>query len=659
MIQRFPSVTLGWTLVLVFILVARSMGTNQMLGSTFLGGSEKDGHFFTGTGRDSQGNIFVAGRTTSSDCPAQPGCFDQSFNGGVEDVFVAKFNADLSTLLAATYLGGSSYDGHWPGVDLAIDQNDNVFVVCLSYSSNFPNAVNVRSGVSDIVIAKLDNNLVDVLASRYVGGTSVENWPQLAVDQSGNVVVSGTTASTDFPNTLFGYQSSHAGSGPTPYPGDLFIAKFSNDLSTPLTATFLGGPGDEWADEMLVDNEGRIYLTGYTTSSSFPTSPGAYQAYFAGGLFDCFVSILSADLTSLEGSTMIGGSEMDFTYGLALDESGNVLVSGHTNSSNYPTRPGAYNGTLSGSDDVFISKFDPTLENLLASTFFGATGWENSTTLAVNSRGDILVGGNSHYALGLPTTPGTFDETYNGSWDNFIAVFNDDLSILRATTLIGGSHKEIACDIVFDDNDNVYLTAITESPNYPVVSTSYDPIFNGAGGTWDFNDGDTYGGDIVVTMLPSGYFTPVDTDGDGHLDFVDNCPAVSNQDQVDTDLDGDGDVCDDDDDDDGVVDGIDNCQYVVNPGQEDSDNDQIGNACCCLGSVGDANCSGDNTPTVSDIGTIVDFLFITGAPLCCPLEADANQSGGADPQGSDITVGDIGRIVDRLFITGSLLPECL
>jgi len=113
-------------------------------------------------------------------------------------------------------------------------------------------------------------------------------------------------------------------------------------------------------------------------------------------------------------------------------------------------------------------------------------------------------------------------------------------------------------------------------------------------------------------------------------------------------------------DSDGVPDYIDNCRLVYNPAQQDSDGDGTGDACCCVGFVGDVNGDGNAEPTISDVSVLVDHLFVSGLPLGCYKEADANGSGGADPAPDDITISDIGTLIDYLFITGSALglSEC-
>jgi hypothetical protein len=216
------------------------------------------------------------------------------------------------------------------------------------------------------------------------------------------------------------------------------------------------------------------------------------------------------------------------------------------------------------------------------------------------------------------------------------------------------SHNDIDLDYVLDAVDNC--------PQVPNPNQ-------------DDTDGDGYG-DLCDNCT--------DTDGDyagdpGYPNTgdpecpLDNCPDVPNLFDPDDDLDGYGNACDvcpghdDDADDDGDdwANGCDNGPDDFNPGQVDLNQDGVGDICegCCEGTVGDANGSGEDVPTIGDVTVMIDALFIgeNWAVIECLTEADLNQSGGNDPQTSDITIGDVSYLIDYLFITGEGLglPECL
>jgi hypothetical protein len=178
------------------------------------------------------------------------------------------------------------------------------------------------------------------------------------------------------------------------------------------------------------------------------------------------------------------------------------------------------------------------------------------------------------------------------------------------------------CDICpgFDDNlDDDGDTHPNDCDNCPQTANA------------DQADSDSDGVGNVCDNCPSqANADQLNSDGDSFGNVCDNCPTVTNQDQYDSDGDGHGNPCD-------------NCPYVYNPGQEDVNGDDIGDACCCIGLTGNADCSESEEPDISDITTIIDYLYISHRPLCCPGEADADGSGG-DPDISDIT-----RIIDFLY----------
>ncbi len=184
-------------------------------------------------------------------------------------------------------------------------------------------------------------------------------------------------------------------------------------------STFIGGSGNDRVNAIAVDGSGHAYVTGYTYSSNFPTTSGAYDQTHNGGS-DVFVVKLNSNGSSLIYSTFIGGSSYDYGYGLAVDGSGHAYVTGYTYSSNFPTTSGAYDQTHNGSDDVFVVKLNSSGSGLMYATFLGGSNDDRGYGLAVDGSGHAYVAGGV-YSTNFPTTSGAYDQTYNGGlYDAFV-----------------------------------------------------------------------------------------------------------------------------------------------------------------------------------------------------------------------------------------------
>jgi len=199
-----------------------------------------------------------------------------------------------------------------------------------------------------------------LLASTFLGGYDWDEGHSIAIDGGGDVYVTGYTESLNFPTTTGAYDTSHNGGY---YGDDVFVSKFNSGLTSLLASTFLGGTGGygEVGNSIAIDGGGNVYVTGYTGSSNFPTTTGAYDTSY-NGYSDVFVSKFNSGLTSLLASTFLGGSAWDEGHSIAIDGGGNVYVTGQTLSSDFPTTTGAYDTSHNGGYyDVFISKLDGNL----------------------------------------------------------------------------------------------------------------------------------------------------------------------------------------------------------------------------------------------------------------------------------------------------------
>jgi hypothetical protein len=469
----------------VFVSKLNSSLTS-LLSSTFLGGGPGYNYAYS-LAIDSGGNVYVAGETASSDFPTTPGAYDTTLNNvsgaGIYDAFVSKLDSSLTSLLSSTFLGGGYSEEAY---SLAIDSGGNVYVAGGTASSDFPTTPGAYdttlNGYSDAFVSKLNSNLTSLLSSTFLGGGPYwDRASSIAIDSGGNVYVAGNTDSFGFPTTPGAYDTTF-NSGCGPYTIDAFVSKLNSSLTSLLSSTFLGGSCSDYPYFLAIDSGGNVYVAGYTYSADFPTTLGAYDTTFNNveDYSDAFVSKLDSSLTSLLSSTFLGGGHYDYAYSLAIDSGGNVYVAGYTYSFDFPTTPGAYDTTLNGNTDAFVSKLDSSLTSLLSSTFLGGSRsdypFSSAIDLAIDSGGNVYVTGSTD-SFDFPTTPGAYDNTKNpwtdGYPEAFVSRFDGNLS---ASPLIIG-HSPTSFSFI----------ATRGGSNPPNQSLS---IWNAGGGTlsWSVSD---------------------------------------------------------------------------------------------------------------------------------------------------------------------------
>ena len=223
------------------------------------------------------------------------------------------------------------------------------------------------------------------------------------------------------------------------------MSKFDSTGTTLLYSTYLGGSGNDLAEDMAVDSAGNVFLIGRTTSHDFPTTPGAYNRTFNGGATDFYVAKLSASGSSLVYSTFVGGSDTDLGLGIAVSSTGEAYVTGTTLSSDFPTTAGAFDRTFHGRQDALVAKLDAAGANLIYSTFLGGADVDVGESVAINSLGQAHVSGFTD-SSDFPTTPGAFDTTFNGGFftgqDLWVAKLDAGGGNLLYSTYLGGSGLE-------------------------------------------------------------------------------------------------------------------------------------------------------------------------------------------------------------------------
>ncbi|MEM4326318.1 MAG: SBBP repeat-containing protein, partial [Candidatus Pacearchaeota archaeon] len=472
----------------------------QLWWATFYGGSGYDAPMSIDI--DNGGNVFVVGYTTSLNFPTQnAGTFFQGIFAGVNDAFMLKFN-NSGILLGATYYGGSGDDiAH----SLAIDGAGNVFIAGHTNSPNFPVQnggtffQGVWAGFYDAFILKFDNSGI-LLWATYYGGSGDDDAYFLITDGNGNVFVTGTTNSSNFPVQNAGTFFQGVGAGFY----DAFISKFDN-AGNLLWATYYGGSAEDMGSSISTDAAGNVFITGFTKSGDFPTQNAGtfFQGTYAGsggnnGLWYGDAFILKFDNAgNCLWATYYGGSGDDWGSSIAIDGSGNVFIAGRTESFNFPTQNAGtfFQGSISGNVDAFILKFD-NVGNRLWATYYGGSGNECyyygiMDHLAIDNCGNIYLSfetstTNFPYLVNS-CDAGYYDNTYNGGGHDVVISFFSNNGTLLWCTYFGGDGDDFRTPLAIDVNNNLFAsgewTQVNNSASYPTTAPGggsyYDPIFNG------------------------------------------------------------------------------------------------------------------------------------------------------------------------------------
>jgi len=393
--------------------------------STYLGGNgntgDDAGHAIA---VDAVGNAYVTGETNSTNFPTTPGAFQTTFGGGLIDGFVTKLNPTGSGLVYSTYLGGS---GTELGLGAAVDVAGNAFITGQTSSPDFPTTSGafqtafaggcgaVAGGPTDAFVTKLNVTGSGLVYSTYLGGSCDDFGEAVALDVGGNAFVTGRTSPSNFPVTSGAFQTGFGGGS-----SDAFVTKLNSNGSALLYSTYLGGNGGDDGLRIVLDSSDNAFVTGVTSSTNFPTTPGVFQSISGGGN-DAFVTKLSLLGNALVYSTYLGGSGDDDGIDIAVDVSGNAYVTGETNSTNFPTL-NAVQSAIGGGYDAFVTKVNPLGAGLVYSTYLGGSASDGGFGIAL----DLLPNPNAYVtgrtsSTNFPTTSGAFQVMFGGgSRDAFV-----------------------------------------------------------------------------------------------------------------------------------------------------------------------------------------------------------------------------------------------
>ncbi len=454
--------------------------------STYLGGS--GGETAYSVAIDSLGDAYVTGVTASTNFPTTSSAYQTTYAGD-GDVFVTEFNPTGTGVVFSTYLGGSGVDT--PSQIYLAPSTGNIFLVGSTQSNNFPTTSTAfqphYGGNQDAFLTEMKPDGSALIYSTYIGGTEIDFGTALALDASGNVYVTGSTQSTDFP-TLNPLQLANDGLY------DAFVTEVNPTTGALVYSTYLGGSLSDYGTGIFVDGEGNVYVSGYTYSSNFPTQ-NALQSSLAGGS-DIFITKFTPGSSALLFSTYLGGSSIDRSLAMVVDSAGNIYLTGDTQSANFPVTASAYQATLLGTDNAFITKVAPGGTSLVFSTYFGGGQTDQATAMAVDPAGNIYITGftqSSNFprldafqnvlgigGAGTCTSTNLINVPINSLCaDAFVAKFAPS-GIPTYSSFLGGSNTDSGQGIAADSFGAAYVVGETYSPNFPATSGAYQWLYGGS-----------------------------------------------------------------------------------------------------------------------------------------------------------------------------------
>lgn len=520
--------------------------------STFLGGS--GGEFINALAIASNGNIVVSGSTTSTDFPSSPNAL-QGALGGAEDAFLTVLTPDGSEIVSSTYLGGR---GAEITNALTLLSNGAMAVCGPTLSIDYPLTGNALDssldGSSAIFVSVVSPSGNDLSFSTYLDGSSDDNCLAMATNAEDHLLISGGTASTDFPVTADAVSGVFQGGGT-----DGFLTAIDPAAPRIAHSTFLGGSGLEFdvfqfADPqvgaigfvfgpfMTTDAAGDIYIGGTTGSPDFLTTPGAFSRTLQGPQ-SAFVARFDGADYSVKSSTLLGGGGSEWVTSLAVTSDGRVVVGGITSSPEFPVAGAAIQAAYGGQTDAFVTILDGNLGTAEYSSFIGGSSFE-ALFVDLDAADRVLIGGVTGSG-NLPTTSDASQPTFGGAIDTYYLELDPATGSRDFATYIGGPQQDTLSRPVPTPDGGVVIYGGTSSPTFVTTPGVWGEAF--FGGESDAAlvkfGGQTpaatilHGGSFLAGLAPNTWTSvfltdPVDASTRlwGGSDFVDG--------QLPTDLDG-------------------------------------------------------------------------------------------------------------------------
>ena len=449
----------------IFLLVKAYLISQQTCSnfSTYFGGNQFDE--IKSVCVDVNKNSYVIGNTYSNDLPVTLGLINDTASGNY-DVFLAKFDS-CGALIWSTYFGGIGYES---AEKMEITHDGNIVFCGYTTSVTTPTTVGCfqqnNNGGYDCYLTKITPNGL-IVWSTFFGKSGGDFAFDLKIDAVDNIIIGGTSTSTNLYTTPSSFQPNHKGNT------DAFIARFSkNGLLK--WCTYYGGAGSEDIHALAVDLNCNIIGVGESFSNNLNTSSTAFQAINEGAS-DTYIIKLDSTCTRVF-STYLGGSGSDDAWGLVCDSLNNIYVAGHTNSNDFVTTAFTYQTTHNGGIDCYLTKWSPT-GTLVKSTLFGGALNDYSSRLIGISSTEVLLLTETE-SINLPTYTFSQQTSLMGSYDMYLTSFDMNTLLPTWGTYNGGAIVEDATDIKLINSNEVVVCGSSNSTDYLVTSGAYQPLLN-------------------------------------------------------------------------------------------------------------------------------------------------------------------------------------
>lgn len=477
-----------YILLLSFLISAQLLAQTQNYEhtfSTYFGGNDFEQARDLAVDKD--GNIYIAGGTSSLDFPVTTGAYMTEYNNDGSSVvgnwgpmmaFVAKFSPE-GKLLWSTLLGGPNYDRCY-----AVDVDKDGFVyVGGRAGGDFPTTAGAAQedfyigtntqrnnlyGHQNGFVTKLSPDGSEVIWSTYYGADRIGFFRDIAVDDDGFVYgilnnVLGKPIGIDDDS----FDNTHNGGS------DMVTVKFSQDGSEVLWASYIGGSSDDnGGPSIKVGKDKSVYVCGGTRSNDLPVTEGAVQTVY-GGEGDMYVARFAADGQSLIYCTYFGGSDTEATetHGLYVDHLGQAYVACGSSSTDITTTANAYKPTTDNRD-CLLFKLSTDGTELLACTYFGGSEGEHPEGLFVDKDQNLYFGGET-VSTNLPTTMNAPFPDFMGVTDAYVTKLNPDFSEVEFCTYYGGNDKESVRAFCLGEDGTIAISGQSHSQNLPTSTGAY------------------------------------------------------------------------------------------------------------------------------------------------------------------------------------------